>query len=473
MTVVRPARADCLLRIDETEWREPGSLVRALPTTPGTVILDSAMSHPTLGRWSTMAFDPFGHFVARDGKSFWNGEPLDRSPIAALRGMLQRFALAGDDRELSLLPGATGYISYEAGALFERLPVPRASGPAAPDIELWFHDAAIVFDLAARRMFVVSTGLPETDPAARARRCDARAQALHRWLDGARGAAPRARLTMPREAWRSNMSRPIYEAAIARTRDLILAGDIFQANIAQRFSADLPSGWDALGIYDQLRSANPATFGAYIAGDDQSVLSMSPERFLRLRDGIAETRPIKGTRPRATDPVEDKRLADELVASEKDRAENVMIVDLLRNDLSRVAQPGTVDVPVLCGLETYASVHHLVSVVTAKLRDGADALDLLAACFPGGSVTGAPKIRAMEIIHALEPDRRGVYCGSIAHFGFDGSLDSNIAIRTLVCSGNEASFHAGGGITLLSDPADEYEETLVKARRVFEALAAG
>ncbi|MEX2200337.1 MAG: aminodeoxychorismate synthase component I [Dongiaceae bacterium] len=473
MTVVRPARADGLLRIDETQWREPETLVAALPAAPGTVFLDSAMPHPTLGHWSYMAFDPFGHFLVRDGKAFWNGEALERSPIEALRETLRQFALDGDDRALPLLPGATGTVSYEAGALFERLPVPRASGPAAPDIEFWFHDAAIVFDLAARRMFVVSTGLPESDPAKRDRRCEARAQALYEWLDGAQHAAPRARLKLPREAWRSNMSRPIYEAAIARTRDLILAGDIFQANIAQRFSAGLPSGWDAPGIYGQLRSANPATFGAYIAGSDQAVLSMSPERFLTLHNGVAETRPIKGTRPRARDPAEDKRLADELVASEKDRAENVMIVDLLRNDLSRVAQPGTVDVPVLCGLETYASVHHLVSVVTARLRDGADALDLLAACFPGGSVTGAPKIRAMEIIHALEPDRRGVYCGSIAHFGFDGSLDSNIAIRTLVCSGNEASFHAGGGITLLSDPASEYEETLVKARRVFEALAAG
>jgi para-aminobenzoate synthetase component 1 len=269
------------------------------------------------------------------------------------------------------------------------------------------------------------------------------------------------------------MSRPIFEAAVARTRELILAGDIFQANIAQRFSAPLPAGWDPLGIYAQLRAANPATFGAFVAGSDQTILSMSPERFLRLRGDRVETRPIKGTRPRSADPAEDRRLADELVASEKDRAENVMIVDLLRNDLSRVARPGTVEVPVLCGLETYASVHHLVSSVTAQLRTDADALDLLAACFPGGSVTGAPKIRAMEIIHALEPDRRGVYCGAIAHFGFDGGFDSNIAIRTLVCSGNEASLHAGGGITLLSDPAGEFEETLVKARRVFEALAKG
>ena len=461
------------VRSVEIDWREPGALVAALPMRPGTLLLDSAMTHPELGRWSYLAFDPFGHFVVRDGHAIWNGERVVGAPVTVLREKLRSFALDRDAGAPDMVAGASGYVSYEAGALFERLPVPRASGPAAPDIELWFHDVALAFDHEERRCFIVSTGFPETDPQRRARRRDARIEWLQDWLPKAANAAPRPGLHLAREAWRSNMSRPIFEAAVARTRELILAGDIFQANIAQRFSATLPAGWDPLGLYAQLRADNPATFGAFVAGSDQTVLSMSPERFLRLRGDRAETRPIKGTRPRSADPAADRRLAAELVASEKDRAENVMIVDLLRNDLSRVARPGTVEVPVLCGLETYASVHHLVSSVTAQLRPGMDALDLLAACFPGGSVTGAPKIRAMEIIHALEPDRRGVYCGAIAHFGFDGSFDSNIAIRTLVCAGNEASFHAGGGITLLSDPAGEYEETLVKARRVFEALATG
>jgi para-aminobenzoate synthetase component 1 len=461
------------VRSVEIDWREPGALVAALPMRPGTVLLDSAMTHPELGRWSYLAFDPFGHFVVRDGYASWNGERIVGAPVTVLREKLRSFALDRDAGAPDIVAGASGYVSYEAGALFERLPVPRASGPAAPDIELWFHDVAVAFDHAGRRCFIVSTGFPEADPQRRARRRDERTEWLRDWLTKAANAAPRPGLHLPREAWRSNMSRPIFEAAVARTRELILAGDIFQANIAQRFSAMQPAGWDPLGLYAQLRAANPATFGAFVAGSDQTVLSMSPERFLRLRGDRAETRPIKGTRPRSADPAEDRRLAAELVASQKDRAENVMIVDLLRNDLSRVARPGTVDVPVLCGLETYASVHHLVSSVTAQLRPDCDALDLLAACFPGGSITGAPKIRAMEIIHALEPDRRGVYCGAIAHFGFDGSFDSNIAIRTLVCAGNEASFHAGGGITLLSDPAGEYEETLVKARRVFEALAQG
>ena len=461
------------VRSVEIDWREPGALVAALPMRPGTVLLDSAMNHAELGRWSYLAFDPFGHFVVRDNHVIWNGERIVGSPIAALREKLRSFALDRGKGAPDIVAGASGYVSYEAGALFERLPVPRASGPAAPDIELWFHDVALAFDHAERRCFIVSTGFPETDPQSRTARREARVRFLSDWLSKAEEATPHPGLRVSREAWRSNMSRPIFEAAVARTRELILAGDIFQANIAQRFSASLPAGWDPLGLYAQLRTANPATFGAFVAGSDQTVLSMSPERFLRLRGDRAETRPIKGTRPRSADPKEDRRLAAELVASEKDRAENVMIVDLLRNDLSRVARPGTVEVPALCVLETYASVHHLVSSVTAQLRPDMDALDLLAACFPGGSITGAPKIRAMEIIHALEPDRRGVYCGAIAHFGFDGSFDSNIAIRTLVCAGNEASFHAGGGITLLSDPAGEYEETLVKARRVFEALATG
>ncbi|MEX0807727.1 MAG: aminodeoxychorismate synthase component I [Dongiaceae bacterium] len=459
--------------VDETDWRAPETLVAALPTAPGTVFLDSAMSHPELGRWSYLAFDPFGHFMVRDGQAIWNGELLAEAPIEALRLQLRRYAVAREPEMPSYLPGATGAFSYEAGALFERLPPPRATGPAAPEIELWFHDAALVFDRAEQRLFIVSTGWPETERVKQANRREARATWLRDWLRNAGDAAPHPHVRLPRDAWRSNLGRRGYEKAVSRTRAYILAGDVFQANIAQRFSTMLPVGWDAIGLYDQLRIANPATFGAFVAGADQTLLSMSPERFLRLRDGQVETRPIKGTRGRSTDQAEDRRLADELIASAKDRAENVMIVDLLRNDLSRVSKPGTVNVPMLCGLESYAAVHHLVSVVTSQLHDGADALDLLAACFPGGSVTGAPKIRAMEIIHELEPDRRGVYCGSIAHLGFDGSLESNIAIRTLVCAGREASFHAGGGITLLSDPAAEYEETLIKAERVFAAFEAG
>jgi para-aminobenzoate synthetase component 1 len=261
-----------------------------------------------------------------------------------------------------------------------------------------------------------------------------------------------------------------YQRNVGRTREYIAAGDIFQANLTQGWRAEIPESFDPFALYGELRTANPAPFGAFIVTPDRLVASTSPEGFLLLHDGLAETRPIKGTRPRSRDRREDRRLAEELVASEKDRAENIMIVDLMRNDFSRVCLPGTVEAPVLCGLESYASVHHLVSVVRGRLKPGLDALHLMAACFPGGSITGAPKIRAMEIIHELEPEPRGVYCGSIVHFGYEGSLRSNIAIRTLVVEDNVASIRAGGGITLLSDPEEEYEESLVKAERMFQAL---
>ncbi|MFJ5488902.1 aminodeoxychorismate synthase component I, partial [Hansschlegelia beijingensis] len=268
----------------------------------------------------------------------------------------------------------------------------------------------------------------------------------------------------------SNFDRAAYEAAIARTVEYVLAGDIFQANVAQRFLAELPEGFDAWAFYRRLRTRNAAPFAAYLDFGDVVVASSSPERFVRVEGDHVEARPIKGTAKRWTDPIADGSSSRALLGSEKDRAENVMIVDLLRNDLSRVCRPGTVEVPTLCGLETYASVHHLVSVVTGRLREGLGVVDLLRASFPGGSITGAPKLRAMEIITEIERHARGVYCGSIGWIGFTGDADFNIAIRTATLARGKALFQAGGGITALSDPAAEYDETLTKARAVFDAF---
>jgi para-aminobenzoate synthetase component 1 len=458
--------------IEEIDYCDPFEALTAFALEPGLVFLDSAMAHPELGRWSWLAPDPFGHFTSLDRTAFWNGAPLPGHPIHALRRQLARFAGAKPDALLPFQGGASGIISYEAGRLFERLPQPKAGGARRPDVDLWFHDAGIAFDAVERRAFIVSTGWPEEDPLGRGRRAHLRAQ----WLQNALATGPRRRagmsIVIPREAWRANMPADQFMATVERTRAYIAAGDIFQANLTQAWRAELPPGFDPLGLYRQLRSANPAPFGGLVFAPDRFVASTSPEGFLLSAAGKAETRPIKGTRRRSTDPDEDRRLAQELLASEKDRAENVMIVDLMRNDFSRVCRPGSVEVPVLCGLETYAGVHHLVSVVRGRLKPDLDALHLLAACFPGGSITGAPKIRAMEIIHELEPEPRGVYCGSLAYIGYDGSLRSNIAIRTLVVEDGVARIHAGGGITLLSDPEEEYVETLVKAERMFAAFDA-
>jgi para-aminobenzoate synthetase component 1 len=274
------------------------------------------------------------------------------------------------------------------------------------------------------------------------------------------------------EGWQSNFTRGEFEKAIARTVEYVLAGDIFQANIAQRFTAPIPQGFDAFAFYRSLRAKNPATFAAFLDLGGIQIASSSPERLLSFDGEIAEARPIKGTRRRVQDAGVDAILKADLLASRKDRAENVMIVDLLRNDLSRVCDPGTVEVPVLCGLESYASVHHLTSVVTGKLSAGRTMGDLIGACFPGGSVTGAPKIRAMEIIGELERVPRNVYCGSIGFIGFNGRMDFNIAIRTVTFLNGIASFHGGGGITAKSDPSAEYDETLAKVQRIKEAFGA-
>jgi para-aminobenzoate synthetase component I len=258
---------------------------------------------------------------------------------------------------------------------------------------------------------------------------------------------------------------------VRRVIDDILAGDVFQANLSQRFCADLPEGLGPYDLFRRLQAANPAPFGAYLKLDDLVVAASSPERFLLLDGGRVETRPIKGTRPRGSTPGRDAALAAELAASEKDRAENVMIVDLLRNDLSRVCRDGSVAVPQLCVVERFATVMHLVSSVVGQLRDGLGAVDLIEACFPGGSITGAPKIRAMEIIAELEPVRRGPYCGAIGHVGWDGSLDTGIVIRTFAIRGGRVTFGAGGGVVADSDPAAEYEETLAKARALVAALS--
>jgi para-aminobenzoate synthetase component 1 len=258
--------------------------------------------------------------------------------------------------------------------------------------------------------------------------------------------------------------------AVERVREYIFAGDIFQANLSQRFESPLRE--PAWSLYRRLRDRNPAPFGAFLDFPGVAILSASPERFLRVDSaGRVETRPIKGTRPRGIGPEHDAALAQALAESAKDLAENLMIVDLMRNDLSRVCAPGSVRVDELFALEQYATVHHLVSTVVGQLAAGADALDLLRAAFPGGSITGAPKLRAMEITAELEPSRRGVYCGSIGYWSVGGELDTSIAIRTAVVRNGRVYFNAGGGVVADSNPADEYQETLDKARGLIDALA--
>ncbi|MCK0196837.1 aminodeoxychorismate synthase component I [Ancylobacter sp. 6x-1] len=454
--------------IDARDRLDPWEAARRLAAggAEGLVFLDSAMVHPALGRWSYVMADPFARFRVEAGTAYWNGAREDAAPIEALRRRLAAFRQPTLPTGASFQGGAAGYVAYEAGRLFDRFPTPAPEPGEGPEIDLGFYDVVLAFDHASGRSHLISTGWPETDPARRQARAGERLRSMSERL--ARPAAPLAgRLPVP--DWRSNFTAEAYRAAVAKVVDYIRAGDIFQANFTQRFAADI-GAVDPLLLYDRLRRANPATFAALIVNGDRFIASSSPERFVRVGGRTVEARPIKGTVLRSVEPTLDAFRGRELTQSEKDRAENVMIVDLLRNDISRVCRPGTVQVPRLCGLETYANVHHLVSVVTGELAERRDALDLLAASFPGGSITGAPKIRAMEIIRELEGRPRGIYCGSIGYIGFDGTVDLNIAIRTLNVQKGEASFGVGGGITLLSDPAQEHQESLAKAERLFRAF---
>jgi para-aminobenzoate synthetase component 1 len=345
----------------------------------------------------------------------------------------------------------------------------------------------VAWDHAASKAWLVSTGLPETDLDARARRAEARAA----WVvDRLRGQPPAAAPcgqapatamapSYPVEGgwWpgrlelRSSFTHRAYLEEVAKVREYIFAGDIFQANLSQRFEAS--SQEPPWAFYRRLRAHNPAPFAAFMELPGAAIVSASPERFLHVDpSGHVETRPIKGTRARGFGPEHDAALGQALTESVKDRAENLMIVDLMRNDLSRVCTPGSVRVSELFSLERYATVHHLVSTVVGDLSPGTDALDALRLAFPGGSVTGAPKLRAMEIIAECEPSRRGVYCGSIGYWSVTGALDTNIAIRTAVVRGGRVYFSAGGGIVADSDPEQEYRETLDKARATIDVLAA-
>jgi len=420
--------------VTEIAYLEPALMAARLRDQRHLTLLETVMRQEHLGRWSFLACNP--------GES------------ASTLEEVQRDLRAHRVESLPGLPpfqgGWAGFISYDAGWAFQGAKHPPNFKPLCPDMIFHRYDTVIGFDHLQERAFIIG---PD-------------AAKLERLLR--RKALPKGDYVI--ESWQSNFTRDEYEAAIAKTVDYILAGDIFQANITQCFSADVPQDFDAFAFYQTLRAKNPATFSAFLDYGDVKVASSSPERLVKMEGRHLEARPIKGTRKRDPDPARDAALIAELQSSRKDRAENVMIVDLLRNDLSRIAKPGTVKVPVLCGLESYANVHHLVSVVEAEARDGLDAVDLLRNIFPGGSITGAPKIRAMEIIAELEKQARGLYCGSIGWLGFNGAADFNITIRTALFSGGKAYVQGGGGITARSQPAAEYEESLTKISRIMEAF---
>jgi para-aminobenzoate synthetase component 1 len=460
--------------VEEVAW--PGSAFEALlrlRRRPGAFLLESGGTDERLARWSFAGADPFLHLEGKGREVVIESEgrrrPERGSVFSLLRGLLSRFKVGRAPGAPPLLGGAVGYFGYDLRHLLERLPAAAAEDVPIPDCRLGFYDTVLALDHARRQAFLCSTGRPETDPGGARRRAKARLAEFRELVCRPASAPPVRRREVDFEV-RANFTRERYLEAIGRAKEYIAAGDIYQVNLSQRFSAPLATS--PLSLYARLRETNPAPFAAFLEAPEFVVVSASPERFLQLRSGKVETRPIKGTRPRGKTPEEDQRLAEELVRSVKDRAENVMIVDLERNDLGKVCDYGSIRAEDLFRLEKYPTVFHLVSTVVGKLHRGRTAVDLLKACFPGGSITGAPKVRAMEIIDELEPTRRGVYTGAIGYLSFCGDMDLNIVIRTLLVKDGVAHLQAGGGIVADSDPELEYQETLDKARALVEALRA-
>jgi para-aminobenzoate synthetase component I len=453
---------------------------RRLADLPHLLLLDSASVLPALGRYSFLAADPFAWLIARHGKIDLEGRRLPASdPFAVLAELLSQW----QDRALPDLPpfqgGAAGLFGYDLCHHLEHLPRHRVDEFAAPDLAIGLYDWVLSFDHLRKRAWLISTGFPEKDVYRRRERAAGRLRQVRAmlsrppsdWPTATNRPAIRPLCAFPVPSLPgviSNFSEPGYLATVERVIEYVYAGDCFQVNLAQRLLH--PATLPPLELYARLRERNPAPFAGYFDLGDFAIASASPERFMRVANGVVETRPIKGTRPRGTTPEDDRRLSEELASSAKDRAENVMIIDLLRNDLGRVCAYGSVAVSAVCRLETYQAVHHLVSEVQGRLRPGLGPVDLLRAAFPGGSVTGAPKVRAMEIIAELEPTARGPYCGSLGYLGFDGSMDTNILIRTFTAGGGWFQFPVGGGIVADSTPKGEYEETLHKAAGLARAL---
>ncbi|HVE41683.1 MAG TPA: aminodeoxychorismate synthase component I [Planctomycetota bacterium] len=417
---------------------------------PFPFLLESAAG----GRYTFAGQDPYAILVARgDRLSLWR-EGRERTfrgdPFDAIRELLAEQKV--DASEGVPLPGgAVGAFGYDLGQHLERLPHRAEDDLDFPDLLLGFYDEVTILDQSAR---TASRVVLEPRPAARAIE-----PGLYREVFGA-GA--------PLAGRGANFTRERYLAAVARIREYIAAGDVYQVNLSQRFHARSDAA--AFDVYRALRSASPAPYAAFLQYGRRAVLSCSPEQFLELRDGRVVTRPIKGTRRRGATPDEDERLSCELMASPKDDAELAMIVDLERNDLGRVCEFGSVAVTAPKVLERHATVLHLSATIEGRVRRGLGSVDVLRAAFPGGSITGAPKIRAMEIIDELEPTRRAFYTGALGALGFDGSMNLSVAIRTVLADGPEYYFQAGGGIVADSDPAAEYEETLTKASAMARAL---
>ena len=451
---------------------DPVSVYESMRNEPYSSFLDSGTDAGKLGRFSFIGLDPFMvveskgediKVLTQDGT-----EVLRGNPFVFLKSLLSHYKTEPAGCDIPFTSGCIGYFSYDLRYFIEELPSVSGDDIRTPDMLLSFYDIVVIFDNLLKKAYISSSGLPYLDGVKNRGRAEGRLEFAKKRIREKRFTGQDRSFSFSNNDVSSNFTREGYARAIKTAKEYIREGDIYQVNLSQRMSCGFDG--DTFELYKTLRRINPAPFAAYLNFEDFRIISASPERFIKINGRHIETRPIKGTRPRGINEAEDARLRQELVASEKDRAEHLMIVDLERNDIGRVCEYGSVTPKEFIIVETYSTVHHLVSTVIGSLKEDVDVVDCLCNCFPGGSITGAPKIRAMEIIEEIEPVKRGIYTGAIGYIDTSGNADLSIIIRTIVVKDGTAYFQVGGGIVADSDPDKEYDETMDKARAIIDAI---
>lgn len=452
----------------EVAYGDIHKLFTSFANEPWAFLLDSANFNRQLddtNRYSYIVANPFKKIIVKDGKDLDKAE-IVADPFIYLKNILANFQQSHHPEFPPFQGGAVGYFSYDLCHYLENINKPsNTSHSVYADLAIGLYDVILSFDHVLKKAWIVSSGC--------AKFAEDKIEYYQKKLETPAFAAACGDDLLENIDLVSSFDKAAYTRLVQQTQDYIREGDVFEVNLSHRFQANLNSPLkNKYALYLKMREQNQSPFSAFLNLGDHQILSTSPERFLLLRaNQTVSTRPIKGTAPRGKTPQQDEILAKELSTSEKNRSENIMITDLMRNDLSKVCHKNSVEVKKLCGLESYPTVHHLVTVVEGQLREEFTALDLLKACFPGGSITGAPKVRAMQIIYELEPTARGPYCGSIGYIGFDGVMDTSIVIRTLLVNGNTISYQAGGAVVLDSSPEGEYEETMVKSASIRRTIS--
>lgn len=421
-------------------------------------ILDSGMDAENLGRYSFIGINSFTTFKYEDNICTINEEKFSGEPFEELKKLINKYKVE-NNTDLPYIAGAMGYFSYDLGRTIEKIPVMAKEEVKIPDCYFYFYDNAIIVDNLQKKTYATALGILKSKE-------DSISEIKDKILRGHK--VKYIDINKSKTEFTSNFGKDEYIDTVEKVRQFIRSGDVYITNLTQRFCCETKK--EPYDVYKDLRYINPAPFAAFMNIEDFSLVSSSPERFLEIRNNIVETRPIKGTRPRGKNKDEDAKNRQELIDSEKDKSELLMIVDLERNDLSKVCKPHSVKVTELFKLEKYSTVFHLVSTVVGELKDQYTAVDCIKACFPGGSITGAPKVRSMEVIEELEPTRRNIYTGCIGYLGFDGNADLNIVIRTILMKNGKAYLGVGGGITWESEKEAEYEETLDKAKALMRVL---